>query len=207
MMQTSNNKRSKTSNDASGDTNATQTTRLVVPTFTNKNNTEELDLHSMTEEELKMLQKIGEQTRLDVVVAFSSLVSDDPLSQSCSLLWPTLVYETDPFLYYSIPAVREAALSLKEVDYSQVSQSAHKVTRKTRVSFENVMNLTPEELFGNELDGLEESVLGELGDMLNMLFSSTEWVTSITTISNKCFCMYHIMGWQLKELGTQREAK
>jgi hypothetical protein len=86
MMQTSNNKRSKTSNDASGDTNATQTTRLVVPTFTNKNNTEELDLHSMTEEELKMLQKKGEQTRLVVVVAFSSLVSDDPLSQSCSLL-------------------------------------------------------------------------------------------------------------------------
>jgi len=85
MMQTSNNKRSKTSNDASGDTNATQTTRLVVPTFTSKNNTEELDLRFMTEEELKMLQKIGEQTRL-VVVAFSSLVSDDPLSQSCSLL-------------------------------------------------------------------------------------------------------------------------
>jgi hypothetical protein len=148
---------------------------LIVPTVTNKNNTEakELDLSFMTEEELKMLQKKGEQTRLVVVVAFSSLVSHDPLSQSCSLLLPTLVYETDPFLYYSIPAVREAALSLKEVDYSEVSQSAHKVTRKTRVSFENVMNLTPEELFGNELDGLEESNLGALGDMLNMLYSST----------------------------------
>jgi UDP-glucose 6-dehydrogenase len=85
MMQTSNNKRIKTSNDDSRDINATQTTRLVVPTFTSKNNTEELDLRFMTEEELKMLQKIGEQTRL-VVVAFSSLVSDDPLSQSCSLL-------------------------------------------------------------------------------------------------------------------------
>jgi len=35
------------------------------------------------------------------------------------------------------------------------------------------MNLTPEELFGNELDGLEESNLGALGDMLNMLYSST----------------------------------
>jgi len=61
---------------------------LIVPTVTNKNNTEakELDLSFMTEEELKMLQKKGEQTRLVVVVTFSSLVSDDPLSQSCSLL-------------------------------------------------------------------------------------------------------------------------
>jgi hypothetical protein len=31
-----------------------------------------------------------------------------------------------------------------------------------------------DELFGNELDGLEESNLGELDDLLNMLFSSTE---------------------------------
>jgi len=77
-------------------------------------------------------------------------------------------------LYYSIPAVREAALSLKEVDYSEVSQSAHKVTRRTRVSFENHTHLVMDELFGNELDGLEESNLGELDDLLNMLFSSTE---------------------------------
>jgi hypothetical protein len=58
-MQTSNNKRIKTSNDEFSSTNATQTTRLIVPTVTNKNNTEELDLHFMTEEELKMLQKKG----------------------------------------------------------------------------------------------------------------------------------------------------
>jgi len=31
-----------------------------------------------------------------------------------------------------------------------------------------------DELFGNELDGLEESNLGVLDDLLNMLFSSTE---------------------------------
>jgi hypothetical protein len=77
-------------------------------------------------------------------------------------------------LYYSIPAVRDAALSLKEVDYSEVSQSAHKVTRKTRVSFENHTHLVIDELFGNELDGLEDSELGELGDMLSMLYSNTE---------------------------------
>ncbi len=59
MMPTSNNKRIKTSNDEFSSTNATQTTRLIVPTVTNKNNTEELDLHFMTEEELKMLQKKG----------------------------------------------------------------------------------------------------------------------------------------------------
>jgi hypothetical protein len=82
--------------------------------------------------------------------------------------------ETDPFFYYSIPAVREAALSLKDVDYSEVSQAANKVTRRTRLSFENHTHLVIDELFGNELDGLEESNLGELDDLLNMLFSSTE---------------------------------
>ena len=113
-------------------------------------------------------------SRADCCFPFSSCKSDGTLSQSCSLLLPTFVYETDPFLYYSIPAVREAALSLKEVDYSEVSQSAHKVTRRTRVSFENHTHLLMDELFGNELDGLEESNLGELDDLLNMLFSSTE---------------------------------
>jgi hypothetical protein len=61
----------------------------VVPTFTNKKDTEELDLHSMTEDELKLLQTKGKQTRRLVVAAvpISFLNSDDdPLSQSCSLL-------------------------------------------------------------------------------------------------------------------------
>ncbi|KAL7433159.1 hypothetical protein ACHAXM_003435 [Skeletonema potamos] len=133
MMPTTN-KRIKTSNGNSSETNgnssetdATQK-RLLVPTFTDKNNMEELDLHSMTEDEIKLLQQ----------------------------------------------RVRDAALSLKEVDYSEVSQSAHKVTRKTRVSFENHTHLVIDELFGNELDGLEDSELGELGDMLSMLYSNTE---------------------------------
>jgi hypothetical protein len=57
IMMPTTGKRSKTSEFSS--TNATQTTRLIVPTVSNKNNTEELDLHFMTEEELKMLQKKG----------------------------------------------------------------------------------------------------------------------------------------------------
>jgi hypothetical protein len=59
IMMPTTGKRSKTSNDKFSSTNATQTTRLIVPTVSNKNNTEELDLHFMTEEELKMLQKKG----------------------------------------------------------------------------------------------------------------------------------------------------
>ena len=96
---------------------------------------------------------------------------------------PFSFYGTDPFLYYSIPAVREAALSLKEVDYSEVSQSALKVSRKTRVSFENHTNLVIDELLlGNEGDGLEESDLGELDELLTMLFFNTQWVNSVTDV-------------------------
>ncbi len=96
--------------------------------------------------------------------------------------YPSL-YETDPFLYYSIAAVREAELSLKEVDYSEISQSARNVTRKTRVSFENHTNLVIDELLlGNEGDGLEESDLGELDELLTMLFFNTQWVNSVTDV-------------------------
>jgi hypothetical protein len=83
-------------------------------------------------------------------------------------------YETDPFLYYSIPAVREAALSLKEVDYSGVSQSACNVSRKTRVSFENTGLILDELMLDDEGDGLEDSDLGELDDLLHTLFFNTE---------------------------------
>jgi hypothetical protein len=88
-MSTTTNKRTQTSNDGSSDTNATQK-RLLVPTYSNKKDTEELDLRSMTEEELKLLQKKGKQSRLVAAVPISFLNSDDPLSQSCSLL-PTIL--------------------------------------------------------------------------------------------------------------------
>ena len=44
---------------------------LVVPTFTSKKDTEELYLNSMTEEDLKLLQKTGKESRLNVAVTNS----------------------------------------------------------------------------------------------------------------------------------------
>ncbi|KAK1746273.1 hypothetical protein QTG54_002880 [Skeletonema marinoi] len=82
---------------------------ILVPTFPDKKDEEELDLQSLTEEDLKLLKK------------------------------------TDPFLYYSIPGVNKAALSLKKVDHSKASQST-KVTRKARLSFECHPSLAMDEL-------------------------------------------------------------
>lgn len=61
----------------------------------------------------------------------------------------------------TIPEVHEATLSLREVDYSGILQSARmvKVTRKTRVSFEKPADdIVMDELFGgDESDGFEEA--------------------------------------------------
>ena len=76
----------------------------------------------------------------------------------------------DPFLYYSIPGVREAAIALKEVDLSQANKSA--VSRKTRVSFETDTSVLVEDLLESELDGLEypdDAGLGELDDLIDSL--------------------------------------
>jgi len=79
----------------------------------------------------------------------------------------------DPFLYYSIPVVHEAALSPEEVDYSKVLQSACKVSRKTRVSYEKRADaVLLDELSGDEeLDGLDESnlFLGEFDEIVKLL--------------------------------------
>jgi hypothetical protein len=85
-------------------------------------------------------------------------------------------YETDPFLYYSIPAVREAALSLNEVDYSEVLQSARNVTRKTQVSFENTDPILDELFGGDEMDEFHDSDLchGGLDDLLATLFFKSQ---------------------------------
>jgi hypothetical protein len=58
----SNNKKIKTS-DSSRDVNAKNMNMSLVPTVTAKKDKEELDLNSMTEEDLKLLQTKGEQTR------------------------------------------------------------------------------------------------------------------------------------------------
>jgi hypothetical protein len=57
----SNNKKIKTS-DSSRDVNAKNMNMSLVPTVTAKKDKEELDLNSMTEEDLKLLQTKGEQT-------------------------------------------------------------------------------------------------------------------------------------------------
>jgi hypothetical protein len=57
----SNNKKCNTS-DSSRDDNAKNMNKFLVPTVTAKKATEEIDLNSMTEEDLKLLQKKGKQT-------------------------------------------------------------------------------------------------------------------------------------------------
>jgi hypothetical protein len=93
-------------------------------------------------------------------------------SASLNLTIPLLLLPTytDPFLYYSIPGVREAAIALKEVDLSQANKSA--VSRKTRVSFETDTSVLVEDLLESELDGLEypdDAGLGELDDLIDSL--------------------------------------
>jgi len=86
----------------------------------------------------------------------------------------TSSYETDPFLYYSIPEIHKAEISFKEVDYSSATQSAYHVRRKTRVSCEGHTTMVMDELFGDELDGLEHESLGGFDDLLATLFFNTD---------------------------------
>jgi len=65
----SNNNTAVENSNVSNGTIATQV-RLLVP-LTNKKDTGEVDLHSMTEQDLKLLQKEGKQSRLVVAVPFS----------------------------------------------------------------------------------------------------------------------------------------
>lgn len=62
-----------------------------------------------------------------------------------------MIKKSDPFLYYSIPGVREARLSLKEVKVPQQAQvntaQPRNVARKTRLSFE----CHPDILIENEM--------------------------------------------------------
>ena len=80
-------------------------------------------------------------------------------------------YKIDPFLYYSIPGVNKAALSLKKIDHSKASQSqSTKVTRKERLTFECHPSLAMDEL----LVGLEEADLDEIAGFLTKLLSKTQ---------------------------------
>ena len=100
-------------------------------------------------------------------------ISNDALSHYfCSFLYELPPCETDPFLYYSIPGVKKAALSLEEVGHSKASQSADIFTRKGRLSFECHPSLAMDELFLGELFGSEESDLGELDLLSEFLFKT-----------------------------------
>ena len=134
---------------------------------------------SQAQEELKLLQKKGKQSRL-VAAAPISFLNSKILSHSPAHYYlPSSFHVTDPFLYYSIPGVREATLSLTEVDYSNVLQSAGKVSRKTRVSFESHEIVAENELFGGDLDGLEDMSLGELDDLVRNITLNTNGNGSI----------------------------
>jgi hypothetical protein len=79
----------------------------------------------------------------------------------------------DPFLYYSIPSVRRAALHLEEPDLSRsrLEESATVVKRCTRVSFECHTDLLMADLLGDldesydqiELEQLEQDFSKLLG--------------------------------------------
>lgn len=73
----------------------------------------------------------------------------------------------DPFLYYSIPAVRRAALNLEEPDVSALlssgeSTSTITVKRCTRVSFECHTDVLMEDLLGDFDEGYDESELEQM---------------------------------------------
>ena len=101
----------------------------------------------------------------------------------------------DPFLYYSIPGVRQATVRHKPVDMHQLAQDglrrncascpasiqtvttksepAAKVKRCTRVSFECAADLLMEDLMDDLVEmEMEESLVGSgLDDLLGELFS------------------------------------
>eukprot|EP00984_Skeletonema_dohrnii_P006545 scaffold2351_cov84-Skeletonema_dohrnii-CCMP3373.AAC.5 len=85
-----------------------------------------------------------------------------------------LLQQKDPFLYYSVPEIRKAEISFKEVDYSSATQSAYHVRRKTRVSCEGHTTMVMDELFGDEMDGFEHESLGGFDDLLATLFFNTD---------------------------------
>lgn len=165
------NKRIKTSDTTKNSLPIT----IRVPTFPDKKVTE-LNLQSMEEEDLKLLKEKGKHIRVLPILLprFHHIpiqLSHKFYYMSCTLLLFLMLCltscETDPFLYYSIPGVNKAALSLKEVDLSKASQSAQTVTRKARIAFECHPSLAMDELFA----GLEESELDD-GGYIELLYKT-----------------------------------
>jgi hypothetical protein len=104
-----------------------------------------------------------------------------------SLLAISFYSVTDPFMYYSIPGVLKASLTLKDVDYSDITNlcyddshtsspprsqeeaenDAGKVSRRTCVSFESHPSVLMEDLM-NELDQEFDDPLNNLDDIVSM---------------------------------------
>jgi len=86
--------------------------------------------------------------------------------------------KSDPFLYFSIPAVRRAAVHNKEVDLSSLRDSqASRVERRSRISFECHTDLLLEDLMDmEELPGLPGlSILNGLDAIMgSMSLNSTD---------------------------------
>mmetsp|Transcript_19736 Transcript_19736/g.39460 ORF Transcript_19736/g.39460 Transcript_19736/m.39460 type:complete len:87 (+) Transcript_19736:334-594(+) len=63
----------------------------------------------------------------------------------------------DPFLYYSIPAVRQAeVVHSRDNDVSDIQvqgKGSHRVERQSRISFECPMSVLMEDLIGDDMKG------------------------------------------------------
>ncbi len=171
------NKRIKTSDSDTTQKRLPTTTiaTIHVPTFPDKKVTK-LNLLSIEEEHLKLLKQRGKiRVRVLPILLFLLHSYTATILSRIASAYYVYVYvicyalcltfcETDPFLYYSIPEVNKATLSLNEVDLSKASQTANAVTRKTRIAFECHPSLVIDELFvglGSE-ESESEFDLGEL---------------------------------------------
>jgi hypothetical protein len=79
--------------------------------------------------------------------------------------------KSDPFLYFSIPAVHKAAIHSREIDLPALHADSHsnssRVERRSRISFECHTDLLMEE-FMEELSGLSNSNVKALDDDLDL---------------------------------------
>ena len=81
--------------------------------------------------------------------------------------------QEDPFLYYSIPVVRRAALSFEEPDMSRISSNETTTTtvkRRTRVSFECHSDLlVMDDLLEDFEEAYDQSALEQMDLVLSKL--------------------------------------
>ncbi|KAK1740299.1 hypothetical protein QTG54_009249 [Skeletonema marinoi] len=86
--------------------------------------------------------------------------------------------KSDPFLYFSIPAVHKAAIHSRQIDLPALHADSHscRVERRSRISFECHTDLLMEE-FMEELSGLS-NLNGALDDDLDAILGSLTLMTN-----------------------------